>query len=148
MPPPNPQPPPRVADVRLRGGVGRAYWPAESSRSPPLVVLLHTAPAGEAPERLCAEAGVVVLALRPASPQKVIELVRWVAAHAHELDADPDRVLVAGEAADAVVAQVRASGVTVTGLAGAAAGELVDELTKKFPRFFRLGVEKPDPGPT
>ncbi len=145
MPPTTPEPLPRVADVRLRGGVGRAYWPADRGRSPPaLVVYLHTAAARGVPRRLCAEAGVVVLAIRVGSTGNAVRAVRWVADHAAELDADPGRVLVAGVAAGEVIRQVR----DVHELAGTDAEELAAELANKFPRFLGGGVEKPDPGPT
>jgi hypothetical protein len=113
------------------------------------VVLLHTADAGEVATRLCAAGGVVVLAVHAGSTREAAGAVRWVAGHADELDADPGRILLAGPRAGAVIAQVRAWGVTwIEELAGTTADELVAEVGKKVAELFRPAVEKPDPGPT
>ena len=139
-----PEPRPRVANVRLRGGTerlhARAYWPDHSGRAPPaLVVYLHTADAGTTPARLCERAGVVVLAVRLGSDrarEDAIAAVRWAADHAGELDADPARVLVAGASAAEVAERVSGSGWPhVTELPGDGPDQLVSELAKRDPEI-------------
>jgi acetyl esterase len=140
MPSTTPEPLPRVANVRLRGDTerlaARAYWPGRAVRAPPaLVVYLHTADPGRTPERLCARAGVVVLAVRLGSDPAegdAFAAVAWAAGHADELDADPTRVFVTGAPATEVVELVRASGWPhVTELPGDGPEQLVIEIRRR-----------------
>jgi acetyl esterase/lipase len=95
----------RVADVQLRGPAAplwaRAYWPAPAA--PGLVVFF--ASDGDALCRaLCSQAGVVVLLVPVADLAEATTVTEWAADHAAELDADPERLLVAGEGAGADLA--------------------------------------------
>jgi acetyl esterase len=112
----------RVAGVRLRGPAGplaaRVYWPdrGHGGPDPALLVFFHASGFGYGSmdsadafcRGLCSRAGVVVLSAsyRPAPPHPypaafddAKAAVEWVADHAAELDADPARLLVAGEGA-------------------------------------------------
>jgi acetyl esterase len=107
----------RTADVQLRGLAGplwtRVAWPGPggSGPSPALLVCFPAAGpvAGDADplsRELCARGGVVVLALSsPVTPETPVQaalqdattVLEWAADHAAELDADPGRLLVAGD---------------------------------------------------
>lgn len=112
----------RVAGVHLRGRAGplraRVCWPARvgSGASPPLLVLFRAG--GFFPgsvdgtarlcRGLCCRVGVVVLSASyrpaletpyPAAFSDATTAMEWAADHAAELDADPGRLLVAGEGA-------------------------------------------------
>jgi acetyl esterase/lipase len=106
---------PRTAELRLRGRTGavhaRVAWPAPAEVAPALVVLF--ADQARSAGLLARSAGVVVLtaAIRPAAfdlaatpLDDASAVLGWAADHAGELDADPDRLLVAGEGAGAALA--------------------------------------------
>jgi acetyl esterase len=110
-----PMPIPRGAELRLRGRTGAVHasvaWPAPAE-IPPAIVVFFADPARPA-GLLTRPAGVVVLtvAIRPApldltaTPfDDASAVLGWAADHAGELDADPDRLLVAGEGAGAALA--------------------------------------------
>jgi hypothetical protein len=108
--------PDHVADVILRGPSrrlrARVQWPLVApASSPAAVVLLRREGApGSAVDLVTAVAALVadsvVLSVSVASTAEAVATVEWVADHAAELGADPDRlVLVAdGPAADLAVA--------------------------------------------
>jgi acetyl esterase/lipase len=110
----------RVAEMRLRGPAGwlplRVYWPDVAGASDDKAALLVDLPDGvgaaEARCReLCTRTGSVVLS--PAGPVSVddaLVVLGWAADHAAELDADPARLLVAGDLADAVVRRTAEDG--------------------------------------
>jgi acetyl esterase len=86
----------RVAVLLLRGARVRVCWPDVADAG--LVVLLRRGGSdlGEA-AALCAETGAVVLT--PDDPERDgWPALRWAADHADELDADPRRLAVAGDA--------------------------------------------------
>ncbi len=113
----------RVAEMHLRGVAGplraRVYWPAPATpgaTAPALLVFFHAG--GFVPgsvrsadalcRGLCARTGVVVLSASyrptpgnpyPAAFHDAATAMEWAADHAGELDADPGRLLVAGEGA-------------------------------------------------
>jgi acetyl esterase/lipase len=98
----------RVADMQLRDGAGllpaRVYWPAPTGVRPPLLVSFGSPDATL--ERLCMQAGVVVLAAshRSGSIENAAAVIEWAADHAAELDADPGWLFVGGEGAQASLA--------------------------------------------
>jgi len=111
--------PGRVADLKLRGWSGplraRVTWPAPASGSPPLLLFFPDADdqGGELARPLCELGGVVLvsIALRsapdepsPAAFHDAVAALEWAADHGTELDADPARLLVAGEGTGAAVA--------------------------------------------
>jgi hypothetical protein len=106
------EPTPQTATVRLRGRNGplpvAVVWPAQPRqprRPRRLVVALDADP--ERAHDLCVRTGRVVLAVDGAALDDPYEVVDWAGAHAAELGAVPDDVLVA--AADAaVLARLRA----------------------------------------
>ncbi len=110
---------PRFAELRLRGraGVLRASvsWPEPAERLPALVVFFPDPgrDAGRLVRALSRDAGVVVLAAHvrsaPSDPVSTAfddasAVLGWAADHAEELDADPGRLVVAGEGAGAALA--------------------------------------------
>jgi alpha/beta hydrolase fold len=110
---------PRDAELRLRGraGVLRASvsWPEPAERPPALVIFFPdpARDAGQLVRVLSRLGGVVVLAAHvrsaPSDPVSTAfddasAVLGWVADHAEELDADPDRLVVAGEGAGAALA--------------------------------------------
>jgi len=110
---------PRVAELQLRGrtGVLRASvaWPVPAERPPALLVYFpHSArDAGQLARALSRLAGVVVLTAEVRSAASdfastafddASATLGWAADHAEELDADPDRLLVAGYGAGAALA--------------------------------------------
>jgi hypothetical protein len=108
-----PQPTPQTATVRLRGRAGplpvAVFWPAHPHPRPRrprrLVVALDAGP--ERAQALCARTGRVVLAVDGPALDDLYEVVGWAGAHAAELGAVPDDVLVT--AADAaLLARVQA----------------------------------------
>jgi hypothetical protein len=104
-----PQPPPQTATVRLRGRAGplpvAVFWPPHPQPSRRLVVALDADP--ERAQTLCARTGRIVLAVDGPAPDDLYEVVGWAGAHAAELGAVPDEVLVT--AADtAVLTRLRA----------------------------------------
>jgi acetyl esterase/lipase len=121
---------PRVADLQLRGRAGSlrtsVRWPpvAGGPVPPPLLVLLPAAGTDDVWTTVSALAGVVVLAVtdtrltRLADAAALVEATtatEWAADHAAELDADPRRLIVAGEGrgawlAAAVALQARDDG--------------------------------------
>lgn len=117
---------PAAATMRLRVASGlaraRVHWPAaaDAVAVPALLVFLHATPDdGDALCRgLCSQAGIVVLsACCPGDPclRDATAVVGWAADHAAELEADPGRLLVAGEGsggglAAAVALRARARG--------------------------------------
>ena len=110
----------RIADLQLRGNTSplpvRVYWPGRPVTCPvPLLVFCSVgAGAGSGAEatcqRLSQDAGLVVLSVCcVAGARDGTAVLEWAAEHAAELDADPGRLLVAGEGAgDAVAAAVAA----------------------------------------
>jgi acetyl esterase len=112
----------RVAGMRLRGPAGprdaRIYWPGRSYSVPVPALLVFFHASGFMPgsldsadalcRALCSRTGVVVLSVsyRPSPPHSypaafddATATVEWVADHAADLNADPARLLVAGEGA-------------------------------------------------
>jgi acetyl esterase/lipase len=102
----------RVADVRLRGLVARAYWPRPVVTRPALVIFLHPAGQSEDAEcrRLCRTAGVVVLAVAHTGLADAVTALEWAANHAHDLDADPDQLFITGDLAVAAARQAAQNG--------------------------------------
>lgn len=121
----------RVADLRLRGPGGllraRVYWPISPAFRPPPALLLYFHAGGYFPgtvrgadrlcRGLCARAGIVVLSasyrMGPDAPYPTAFCdatiaLEWAADHAAELEADPGRLLVAGEGAGGNLAAVLA----------------------------------------
>ena len=122
----------RIADLRLRGSTRplpvRVYWPGQSARPAPLLVFCMVgdggaglggggaglggggAGLGGGAEASCQElssgAGLVVLSVScdMAGQHDGTFVLEWAAEHAAELDADPGRLLVAGEGAGGQVA--------------------------------------------
>jgi acetyl esterase len=107
----------RVADLQLRGSDGplraRVCWPLRGHDGRPGALLVFLRDAGathgsvdgaEAFCRgLCARTGVVVLSASAAFDDAAATL-EWAADHAAELDADPRRLIVAGERAAGALA--------------------------------------------
>lgn len=110
----------RVAEMRLRVPSGwlplRVYWPRPADavvgvRAPVLVDLPGGAGADERCRELCESTGSVVLCpCGPASVEAGLAVLGWAAEHATELDADPGRLQVTGDLADAVIAAAAADG--------------------------------------
>ena len=83
----------------------RVSWPPDAQDGSPMVVVVDEADAGlQVADALCVEAGFVVLALQTAALDVATIAVEWAADHAHQLGADPDRLLVAGGGLAAAVA--------------------------------------------
>lgn len=126
-------PPPPVAmvvDHAVRGPGGtlqlRLYTPNAPTALPrPMLMYLHGGGwvIGDLEthdavcRRLCHDAGMLVIAVDyrrapehpfPAAPDDAEAALRWVAAHAAELDGDPARLAVAGDSAGAQLAAVAA----------------------------------------
>ena len=106
-----PQPTPQTATVRLRGRAGplpvAVFWPAHPRPRRPrrLVVALDAGP--ERAQALCTRTGCIVLAVDGPALDDLYEVVGWAGAHAAELGAVQDDVLVT--AADAaLLARVQA----------------------------------------
>jgi acetyl esterase/lipase len=94
----------RVASVQLRGPSGpvraRVCWPASTTDRPALLVFFPAGGVEDADGRctaLCSRGGAVVLCVFAVTRQEAIAAVEWAADHAAELDADPARLLVAGD---------------------------------------------------
>ncbi|MGW5718768.1 dihydrofolate reductase family protein [Amycolatopsis sp. NPDC003865] len=87
----------RCAELHLRGGVARVYWPARLTPAPPLLVWFTS---GSSP----AATGVVVVSAGPRDFPAAREVLEWSAAHAAELGADPARLLVGGDGVGAALA--------------------------------------------
>ena len=96
----------RTAELQLRGGAGplraRVTWPdlTDARRAPALIVLLaqgNPARAEALTRALSEHAAVVVLLLNHGTAADGLSAVEWAADHAGELDADPARLVVAGE---------------------------------------------------
>jgi acetyl esterase/lipase len=96
----------RVAELHLRGGVTRVYWPAGGAPAPPLLVWF--ADGGSAAD-LAARHGVVVVVAGSRGFPAARAVLEWSAAHAASLGADPDRLLVGGEGAGAAIATMVAT---------------------------------------
>ena len=108
----------RSADLRLRGNTRplsvRVYWPGHgqpTARRAPLLVFCIVGAGGGGAETTCralsSDAGLVVLSVAceaPDPPRDGITVLEWAAEHAAELEADPRRLLVAGEGTGATVA--------------------------------------------
>ena len=108
-----PVPPgPRVADLQLRGRAGplrtRVHWPPATGGPVvrPLLVVLAPTSTDAWWATVAAQTGVVVLAVSDTRVTRVADeaalaeattAVQWAADHAHELHADPGRLLVGGE---------------------------------------------------
>ena len=111
---------PRTAAVQLRGGDGpiwaSLYSPPSTipgTRNPPLLVFFPSD--SEADEidaqcrQICLRRGLVILARSTSTEYEralttAREMVGWAADHATELEADPDRLFVAGTGAGADLA--------------------------------------------
>jgi len=112
----------RVAWMRLRGPAGplraRIYWPSREGGGLPPALLVFFHASGFVPgsvetadvlcRELCSRSGLVVLSASyrtapphpyPAAFEDATAAVDWAADHGTELDADPGRLLVAGEGA-------------------------------------------------
>lgn len=107
----------RVAEMRLRIPSGwlplRVYWPRTADiRTALLVDLPGGAGADDVRCReLCESTGSVVLCpTGPASVEAGLAVLGWAAEHATELDADPTRLHVTGDLADAVLTRATADG--------------------------------------
>ena len=113
----------RVADLQLRSRTGPLHaqvaWPAEEDLPPALLIFFSDAErdATSLCRALCAHAGVVVLAVAPRSVpadpastafDDATTVLGWAADHAAELDADPARLVVAGQGAGAALAAATA----------------------------------------
>jgi acetyl esterase/lipase len=109
---------PRVAQLHLRSQdrvlAATVAWPAPAERPPMLLVFF---PDAELPDvysaALSREAGVVVLTAAVRSSPYDLDatafddasaVLGWAADHADELDADPDRLVVAGHGSGAALA--------------------------------------------
>src|SRR3954451_12202034 len=115
--PDRPAPPPRVADVHLRGpaprGRARVYWPrpdvpADGDRGPALVVAFaspSTLDGGALVERVLERVGAVVLAVSAAHVVAAHATLTWAADHARERGAAPDRLAVLGVGPAAALAE-------------------------------------------
>lgn len=116
--PHRPAPPPRVADVHLRGpaprGPARVHWPrpAAGGRGPALVVAFASPSTldGALVERVLERVGAVVLAVSvltvtAAQLAAAHTTLAWAADHARELGADPDRLAVLGVGPAAALAE-------------------------------------------
>ncbi|MBF9128070.1 alpha/beta hydrolase [Plantactinospora sp. S1510] len=112
----------RAAWMRLRGPAGplraRVHWPVRRSGGPAPALLVFFHASGFVPgsvdsaealcRELCSRTGVVVLSASyrtapphpyPAGFHDAANTLEWAADHATEIDADPARLLVAGEGA-------------------------------------------------
>jgi acetyl esterase len=123
----------RIADLQLRGSTSalpvRVYWPGQvtSQPAPLLVFCIVGAGAGARAEVTCRglseDHGLVVLAVPCLTGARDgMTVLEWAAEHAHELGADPGRLLVAGIGAGggvaaAVESQARAAGWPAVALA-------------------------------
>jgi acetyl esterase len=101
----------RVADMQLRGNTRplpvRVYWPGQAAGPAPVLVFCIVGAGAETTcRRLSAEAGLVVLSVAcdMAGRRDGTVVLEWAAEHAGELGGDPERLLVAGEGAGAMVA--------------------------------------------
>ena len=107
----------RVADMRLRGPDGwlplRVLWPIGTAR-PGVLVDLHDGAGAARCRELSERTGSVVLSTdRGISVEEALVVLTWAADHAAELDADPDRLAVAGHRAESVARTARAEGLDV-----------------------------------
>lgn len=92
--------PKRGAKIRLRGGTSplwvRVFWPAER----PNQILVHFADDATSDDsllsELCVDPGMLVLSATCASTPDAVAVTEWCTDHAADLDADPDRLFVAG----------------------------------------------------
>jgi hypothetical protein len=111
----------RTADLTLRGWSAmlraRVVWPGRAcpAVAPPLLLCFPDAGdrSGGLARALCAGAGMVVLEVvlpteprepSPAAFHDAVAALEWAADHGDELDADPTRLVVAGERAGGAVA--------------------------------------------
>jgi len=115
----------RVAQLTLRGASAplpaRVTWPsaARPADAPPLLLCFPDAGDrdGHLARALCAAAGMVALEVMlptpprepsPAAFHDAVAALEWAADHGGELDADPGRLVVAGERAGGAVAAAMA----------------------------------------
>jgi acetyl esterase/lipase len=105
----------RVADLRLRGAGPapvRVRWPAGAATPTPLAVYLPGLEVEAGDDELCAElcasVGAVVLCAPWGSCglERAAGVLEWAADHAHELGADPGRLVLAGSGAGAAACVV------------------------------------------
>jgi hypothetical protein len=96
------------ADLQLRGLRARVLWPATRCSAPALLVFLTPGSGDGFCRGLCSRAGVVLLAAAPPALRDALRAIEWAADHAAELDADPKRILVAGEGAGGALAAAAA----------------------------------------
>jgi hypothetical protein len=97
----------------LRGAASpvnaRMVWPATSLTRPPLVVVFLTGDADPAsstlPTTLSVRLGALVLACSGSTPfHDAVRAWEWAADHAPELGADPEQLVVAGQAEGCLLA--------------------------------------------
>ncbi|MFJ3908249.1 alpha/beta hydrolase [Streptomyces vinaceus] len=116
---------PRIED-RLVDGVGvRIYWPQAEKAPLPVVVYYHGGgffmgdldTHDNLARTIAHQSGAVVVSVDyrlspehpyPAAAQDASTALRWTAAHARELGADPDRIAVAGDSAGGNLAALAA----------------------------------------
>jgi hypothetical protein len=94
----------RTAAVQIRGSTGplwaHLYWPPPTTAAAPLLVYFPDRADGEVEagiRQLCRSAGLILLAAATQYDLPDAEVaIGWAADHAAELEADPDRLLLAG----------------------------------------------------
>jgi len=91
----------RVAELRMRSGATRVYWPAGRDAALPLLIWFANEGAGA---ELVADCGVVVVSAGLPTFAAARGVLEWAAAHARSLGADGGSVLVAGEGGGAALA--------------------------------------------
>jgi alpha/beta hydrolase fold len=86
------------ADLRLRGGVDvEVTWPPAPPEAPALLVVVTGA--SEVWQELSRRIPAVLLTVRGATFEGAREALEWGADHAHELGADPSRLLLGADRA-------------------------------------------------
>jgi len=106
------QPETYAATVRLRGRRGPlsvgVFWPPEPRRRRRVVVAIGLGP--ERARALCTRTDRIVLATdsdHPLAAGEIEDLLAWVGAHASEIGARPDNVLVTASDGGRAVAELR-----------------------------------------
>jgi hypothetical protein len=84
------------ADLRLPGLLARVVWPGDDAPArPPVLVLLVNPDAAEDVHRTLGAMRGVISMIVPSRAADGVAASEWIADHAAELGADPDRVIVA-----------------------------------------------------